>query len=92
MSSKYVISAVDLKAVLDKIEAEGIVTVDAYPINQYLTEALSFSDVAALATERGLSDSATIQELASILFGSTAADSVTVSESAVIESGPGVID
>ena len=29
MSSKYVLTAVELKAALEKVEAEGIVTVDA---------------------------------------------------------------
>lgn len=101
MASKYVITAVDLKGIIEKIDAKGtldytdlkgLIEVDPYPINQYLTETLNFSDIAALATERGLTDSATIQELASILFGLTETDSVTVSESAVIESGPGVVD
>ena len=35
MSSKYVLTAVELKAALEKVEAEGIVTVDAYPLNKY---------------------------------------------------------
>ena len=101
MASKYVITAVDLKGIIEKIDAKGtldytdlkgLIEVDPYPINQYLTETLNFSDIAALATERGLTDSATIQEVASILFGLSATDAVTVSESAVIESGPGVVD
>lgn len=93
MASKYVISAVDLKAVLDKVEAEGIITIDPYPINQYLPETVNLSEVAALSVESTLSDSTSIQEsLAILLEGGHIAETVSISEAAVIEFGPGVTD
>lgn len=93
MASKYVISAVDLKAVLDKIEAEGIITIDPYPINQYLPETINLSEVAALSVETTFSDSTAIQEsIAILLEGGHITEVVSVSEAAVIEFGPGVTD
>ena len=93
MASKYVISAVDLKAVLDKVEAEGIITIDPYPINQYLPETVNLSEVAALSVESTLSDSTAIQESLSILLeGGHIVETVSISEAAVIEFGPGVTD
>ena len=93
MASKYVISAVDLKAVLDKVEAEGIITIDPYPINQYLPETVNLSEVAVLSVESTLSDSTAIQEsIAILLEGGHIAEAVSISEAAVIEFGPGVTD
>ena len=93
MASKYVLTIVELEAVLQKVEARATIVADPYPINQYLTNAISFTDTLDFATEKALSDSAIIQEAISILLeGGHIVETVNISESSVINFGSGVSD
>ena len=70
MASKYVLTLVELEAVLQKVEAEGVfdfvdlratIVADPYPINQYLTDTISFTDAPAFNNAKALGDSVLVE-------------------------------
>ena len=86
MSAKLTASLVELKALLEKVDAQGVVTLDADPKNRYFTgdngETVSVSEAIALALSQSITDSATLSDTDPVLeFDLGKADSVAMSES-----------
>lgn len=89
MSAKLTASLVELKALLEKVDAQGVVTLDADPKNRYFIgdngETVSVSEAIALALSQTVgheTDSATISDTDPVLeFDLGKADSVAMSES-----------
>jgi hypothetical protein len=86
MASKYVLTAVELKAVLEKIEAEGVVTLDAYPVNKYFigddADPVTMTDVQQFDVATSLTDIASMSDsLPLFTIDKGLADTVGITES-----------